>query len=265
MSDLDPFSIDTIHRLWDELAEIPASMPETAVETLFNQVGTLIHSWHGLWLAVLRFDDAAPSDVLLGWRPRSVYFYSKLESDDRVYKQTIKRLDQGEVDESSRNHARQAGKFRASLLVDHVSEAFFQGEHYRDHYLQRGIADRLFVTLPVNEDTESYFIFDRMVNQPRFTYSDLDTASYALRSLSWLVRQLHLSYGHLVARDPLTPSERTVIRHLLRGLPEKAVARKMGHSPNTTHQHVKTLFRKFNVQSRTQLLSLWLGQQEASG
>src|SRR5699024_11120657 len=107
-----------------------------------------------------------------------------------------------------------------------------------------GIIDRLFVVLPVNADTESYFIFDRMEDQPRFTYSDLAIARYALRSLSWLVRQLHLSHGHLVARDPLTQSERKVIKHLLRGLPEKAVARKMGHSPNTTHQHVKTLFRK---------------------
>ncbi|MFT6554775.1 hypothetical protein [Alloalcanivorax venustensis] len=73
------------------------------------------------------------------------------------------------------------------------------------HYLGRGITDRLFVVMPVNEDVESYFMFDRLRGQPDFTPQDLEIASYALRSLGWLNRQIHLSYGQLMADAPLTP------------------------------------------------------------
>ncbi|WP_415028532.1 hypothetical protein [Alloalcanivorax venustensis] len=37
------------------------------------------------------------------------------------------------------------------------------------------------------------------------------------------------------------------------------MAEAMGQSPHTTHQYVKTLFRKFNVRSRAELTALWLG------
>ena len=149
--------------------------------------------------------------------------------------------------------------FRATLLVDHVSEGFYSGDHYIHHYLGRGITDRLFVVMPVNEDVESYFMFDRLRGQPDFTPQDLEIASYALRSLGWLNRQIHLSYGQLMADAPLTPTERGVLKHMLAGSAEKNIAEAMGQSPHTTHQYVKTLFRKFNVRSRAELTALWLG------
>lgn len=127
------------------------------------------------------------------------------------------------------------------------------------HYLGRGITDRLFVVMPVNEDVESYFMFDRLRGQPDFTPQDLEIASYALRSLGWLNRQIHLSYGQLMADAPLTPTERGVLKHMLAGSAEKNIAEAMGQSPHTTHQYVKTLFRKFNVRSRAELTALWLG------
>jgi len=256
---IDDTTLAAIHRLWDEMAELPASAPEVSLGKLFSGISALIDSPHGLWLSSLRLADDADTDPLLGWRARSVFFHGQLPADQQAYTSAVKRLDRGIPDESTYNHVLRAGRFRATLLVDHVSTEFFSGEHYIHHYLGRGITDRLFVVMPVNEDVESYFMFDRLRDQPDFTPRDLEIASYALRSLGWLNRLIHLSHGQLVADAPLTPTERGVLKHLLGGSAEKIIAEAMGQSPHTTHQYVKTLFRKFNVRSRAELTALWLG------
>ncbi|MBL7251362.1 helix-turn-helix transcriptional regulator [Alloalcanivorax marinus] len=247
-----------IHALWDELAELPASQPDTALDLLLNRIAGLIDSHHGYWLCSIRLVDD-DGDALLGWRARSIRFFGELPADQEVYVATVKRLDKGIPDESTRNHVHQAGRFRATLLRDHVSAAFYRGDHYIHHYLGRGITDRLFVVMPVNQDLESFFVFDRLRDQADFTSRDMEVARYALRSLSWLNRQIHLSHGQFMAEAPLTPTERLVLKHLLAGHAEKAIADTLGQSPHTTHEYVKTLFRKFNARSRAQLTALWLG------
>ncbi|MES1940908.1 LuxR family transcriptional regulator [Salinisphaera sp. T5B8] len=256
---IPPSISDRIHELWDELAAIPASQPEERLQHLFDTVGALIGSRHGFWLSSSRMHEPSADDPLLGWRARSIHFYGELASDQTAYRQSVKCFDAGRIDESTRNHVHQAGRFRASLLADHVSAAFFNGRHYDEHYRARGIVDRLFVVLPVGEDVESFFIFDRLDGEPDFDHEALAVASYALRSLSWFTRQLHLSYGQLVAKTPLTPTERRVLRRLLSGRAEKAIAHDIDQSPHTTHNYFTNIFRKFNVRSRAELMALWLG------
>ncbi|ASK33371.1 helix-turn-helix transcriptional regulator [Alloalcanivorax mobilis] len=256
---IDDATLASIHCLWDEMADLPASEPEISLGKLFSRIGNLIESRHGYWLSSLRLIDDAAADPLYGWRARSIVFHGELPADQHAYTSTVKQLDKGIPDESTYNHVRRAGRFRATLMVDHVSKEFYSGDHYIHHYLGRGIIDRLFVVMPVNEDVESYFIFDRLRGEPNFTPKELEIASYALRSLGWFNRQIHLSYGQLVADSPLTPTERNVLKHLLSGSAEKIIAEAMSQSPHTTHQYVKTLFRKFNVRSRAELTALWLG------
>lgn len=255
---LDDDTFAAIHGLWDEMAALPASEPERGLRALFTGVGELIASQHGLWLCSVRLSNAC-DDPLLGWRVRAVFFHGEMPADQKTYLRSAKRLDDGEVDESTRNHVRQAGVFRATLLADHISDGFFERDHYLEHYQGRGINDRLFVVLPVNEDLESYFMFDRLLGEPNFTRRDLAIARYALRSLSWFNRQLNLSHGQLIADEPLTPTERRILTELLAGNPEKRIAVSLEQSPHTTHQHVKRIFRKFNVRSRAELMALWLG------
>lgn len=255
---LDDHCLAAIHDLWDEMATLPASEPERGLRTLFAGVGDLIGSGHGLWLCAVRLSDAC-DDPMLGWRVRAAFFHGEMPADRKTYARSAKRLDDGEVDESTHNHVRQAGVFRATLLADHTSEGFFERDHYLDHYKGRGINDRLFVILPVNEDLESYFMFDRLLGEPNFSHRDLAIARYALRSLGWFNRQLNLSYGQLIAEEPLTPTERRTLTELLAGNAEKQIAESLTQSPHTTHQHVKSIFRKFNVRSRAELTALWLG------
>lgn len=257
---IDDPTLAAVHRLWDELGQRPASDPENNLSALFSGVGDLIDSRHGCWLCAVRLSEN-DRDPLNGWRPASVVFHGELPNDQAAYRKAVSGVERGreQPDESTFAHVRQAGRFRASLLSDQVSEAFYQGRSYQLHYLGRGIIDRLFVILPVNEDLESFFMFDRLRGQAPFRRSDLEIAAYALRSLAWFNRQLHLGHGRLIAEEPLTAAERRVLKPLLGGGVEKAIADDLNQSPHTTHQHVKTIFRKFNVRSRAELMALWLG------
>ena len=54
---IDEETRTAIHRLWDEMAELPASAPEVCLNKLFTEISPLIDSHHGLWLSSLRLAD----------------------------------------------------------------------------------------------------------------------------------------------------------------------------------------------------------------
>jgi DNA-binding NarL/FixJ family response regulator len=56
----------------------------------------------------------------------------------------------------------------------------------------------------------------------------------------------------------LFPRQREVLEGLLRGLGEKEVALELGISPHTVHTYVTGIYRHFEVDSRSALLSLWI-------
>jgi DNA-binding NarL/FixJ family response regulator len=53
---------------------------------------------------------------------------------------------------------------------------------------------------------------------------------------------------------PVTPREHQVLRLLAEGLPNRAVAERLGISTRTAQKHVENLFKKFNVHSRRDLV-----------
>ena len=117
----------------------------------------------------------------------------------------------------------------------------------------------MYIAFPVNQDAESWFGFFRKVGTPRFSSVERDTLAYALRGIKWFHRQLMLGYGLLIAKEPLAPAERRVLQYLLSGIPEKEIGLKLGLTANSAHQYVVALYRKFGVNSRAALMSLWLG------
>jgi len=57
---------------------------------------------------------------------------------------------------------------------------------------------------------------------------------------------------------PMAPRLRQTLELLLAGDSEKQIARKLAISPHTVHAYVKSLYRKFNVSSRGELLARWV-------
>lgn len=57
------------------------------------------------------------------------------------------------------------------------------------------------------------------------------------------------------ARQGLTERQQDVLTHLLEGLPNKLIARRLGLTVNTVKEHVSAILQRLGARSRTQLLS----------
>lgn len=56
----------------------------------------------------------------------------------------------------------------------------------------------------------------------------------------------------------LSPRQKQTLELLLRGDSEKQIAYKLGISRHTVHVYVKDLYKRFDVNSRGELLALWV-------
>lgn len=249
-----------IHRLWDELADFDAAHSDEALAHLMTGLCTLAGAYNILWMGAVRLDTTFTGDPIKGWRPRVIrHLHLSVPLDDAAWKETEK-LERGVVDITTIRNTENAGTFRANRLCDLVGPEWFESLYYRVHYRGLGTADAIWVAFPVNEDAESWFGIYRALDCPPFTEAERDAIAYALRGIKWFHRQLMLSHGLLVALTPLTPAERRVLHLLLTGLSEKLIAAELGKSYHTVHERITAIFRKFGVNNRAALMSLWLGQ-----
>jgi len=253
-------SNDFIHTLWDELADFDAARSDEALSHLMGKLCVLAGAWNIAWVGIVRLGAAFPCDPIKGWRPRIVRYLNPSPPLEDNAREQMAKLEQGIVDVTSIRNAEGAGAFRANRLCDLVGPEWFESPYYQSHYRGLGTADAIWVAFPVNEDAESWFGIFRAPDYPPFTEAERDTVAYALRGIKWFHRQLMLSNGLLVAVTPLTPAERRVLHLLLTGLSEKLIAAELDRSYHTTHECITAIFRKFGVNNRAALMSLWLGQ-----
>jgi pSer/pThr/pTyr-binding forkhead associated (FHA) protein len=66
--------------------------------------------------------------------------------------------------------------------------------------------------------------------------------------------------NELPALKLLSEGQRRVLDVLLTGLQEKEVANQLHLSPHTVHNHVKEIYKKLQVNSRSELLALFVGE-----
>ncbi len=89
----------------------------------------------------------------------------------------------------------------------------------------------------------------------------------ALDELAAGVRAVHRGARHLspqvaarlaesVSREPLTAREEEVLRLVVEGLSNKAIAIRLGIAVGTVKSHLKVIFAKLHVQSRTQAVAI---------
>jgi len=64
----------------------------------------------------------------------------------------------------------------------------------------------------------------------------------------------------VVRGEPLSPRERQTLKLLLIGDAEKQIAAKLSISRHTVHVYVKSLYKRFDVNSRGELLARWVHQ-----
>lgn len=256
----DEIDIERIYALWDELADFDVSRMAEARTHLLSGVCDMIDARQADWIGAVRFVDNMHRDPLFGWRPRSL---SALYPDDetaRIIQEAFALMEQGTPDITTIRNAELAGTFRVFMLDELATAEWFEGDAYKNYY--RGIdrLDSIWVGIPINADAEIQIGFHRALSQTPFCERDRQIVSHALRGIRWFYRLQMLSEGIGVAREPLTPMEGNVLQGLLQGFSERKIAENIGQSPHTTHDHVKRIYRKYGVSSRSALMALWLGQ-----
>lgn len=249
-------------QFWDRLADYPAEETDQALSFVFQALAEEIDAQNAFWCGVVQMIDEAgkQSDSMAGWRVIAFENMHPLSAEEMKKVEAMKDDQDTEPSLTSKALARTAGSFRACHLFDGTfdMETFTQTRHYRQVYLGQGIVDRIWCVAPVNQDAESCFCFDRIGGDQPFTTEDVAKVATALRAIKWFHRRILLSHGILLGDTPLIPSHRRVLVQLLSGQSEKEIADALGLSAETVHSYVREIYRSFNVNSRAQLMALWL-------
>lgn len=251
--------IDAIYALWEELADFPISESDAALTHLLTALCDMLGAQNALWSALVRLPTPVAGDRLEGWRPRLVRLLHPVPAVAESMQQQFDKLWSPEVDLSQILAVSGDEPFRTRLLFEALPPEWFDGEHYRRHYLSIGFADSISVRWALNDDVRVHLFLFRSAAAPRFTADDKAPLALAMRGLKWFLRRQLLGHGLLIASTPLTPTERKVLLALLEGRVEKQIAQDLAQSPNTTHVHVKSIYGKFGVTKRSALTALWLG------
>lgn len=257
---------ERIYRLWDELSDFGVAAVDEALMHCLGQLCRWLNADNAFWIGAVRIMDGnrARTDPILGWRATTVEWLNAPAMDQSLQRQRINRMNKDDPGQATRSLVETAGQFRvhrlrAGDLVDF--EDFRRTDHYDFFYRSLGIADRIWVVFPVSREAECYYCIDKQGPRRRFSAADAELAGTVMRGIKWFHRQLLLSHGLGLAETPLTPAEKRALRLLVTGDCEKTIAKRLGVTAGTTHQYVLSIYRKFGVRSRPELLSLWLNHR----
>jgi DNA-binding CsgD family transcriptional regulator len=253
-----------IHQMWDELADFQAADWEPALRHLLERVVQLIGASNAGWLGAVRLLPDAHDDLLRGWRPRGSVLLHPTEVIETSVRTMTKRLDRAKPDVTTMRVMQRTGSFRVLRLRDLVDESWFESDFYREYYESTGMCDAMYTIIPVNEHAESLVSLFRDRSLPAFSAEDVEAASYALRGTRWFHQRVLLSQGLVLAKSPLTSTETRVVRELLQGDIERAVSIKLGLSYHSAREHIANIYKKFGINSRAELMALWLGKRAES-
>jgi len=259
--DPKPDQWESIHALWNELAEFPAAEIDSALFHLMTALCRRLGADNAVWVGSAKVvtGAAARLDPQLGWRGVAV---RHLHETPLARARTAEAI-RGQVRDPGMTTVALAagvGSFRVHRLHDGFVDiaAFKETAHYRIIYRDAGIVDRMFIGVPVNRSVESFFLIDRYGEKALFSAQEEAWTRSLMGGLKRFSRDLMLSHGLLLATTPLTPAERRITRLLLTDRSEKEIAEAMGQAPATTHKYITEILRKLGVKGRAGLMALWL-------
>lgn len=288
MTNALPAAMDSLFPLWEDMAAHPAGETDAALKGLMRWISLAIDADNVVWMGAVRVLKGAEArrEPFRGWRLR---MRCTLRAESAAYRKLLAsyldsehygRLTAGyyrrahedwkdaHIGMASRAFVAEAGRFRMHRMRDGWIDfpAFAKTAHYQLYYENLGIADRIWVGVPVNGISESVFLIDRIRKRgkaphARFRPEEAELAAAAIRGVPEFHRRLFLENGLLAGEKPLSPMQRQILRGLLTGRSEKEIAADVGQMATTTHKHVTGLYAVFRVTSRAALMALWLGRK----
>ncbi len=261
--EFSPVVIEKLIMLWDDLEAFAPNETSAANIHLMKTLADWLEADYAYWCGLLRMADGevAAADPIGGWRNRVHQPYKIPDVYQEKKEEILENQHLSEtVGAASIAIMREAGNFRIRLLRELVDlSEYEQSEHFEKYQMPYGLTDRLYVVTPLNEDTESCFCFELAGGDKRFCSEEANLVGTALRSVRWFQRRLFLSHGLLVGDEILNEIERSIVCLLLTDKSEKEIAQEIDRATSTTHNYITGIYRKFGVNNRAGLMSIWLG------
>ncbi|TWT88262.1 Bacterial regulatory protein, luxR family [Pseudobythopirellula maris] len=143
-------------------------------------------------------------------------------------------------------------------------EALLASSLYRDCFQPSGFQDAWMSVRVIDADYSFGLIAPQRTGAARLSNSEINTLSTLGRITGalWMdVAQRPVKTAdHLLEAHGLPETQVKVLKFALTGLSEKWIARRIDRSPHTVHNHLRELYRRFNVSSRAELIALSLGR-----
>lgn len=252
-------------KLLESLSRVSATNSEDVFHELLRGLAELVEADDAF--AVLARKTAQTTESacpLNGWRPRELFFLDDPSPEER--EQIRVWMSQPEHVASDRftlSLVQNSGQARAWLRQDVIPDSGWHAEPTFALLQMRGMCDRIVGGTPLSPELELFVGLDRCVGSPEFGVQERDSLLFAMKLLIPVGRNLALSYGLAGSEAALTERERDVLRELLRGATVQEIADAARLSPHTVNDHLKAIYRKFKVRSRTELTALWLQSWES--
>lgn len=169
-----------------------------------------------------------------------------------------------------------AGLYR---MRDLAPDRFYQGEYFRNYYVQTGLAEEIgfFVDIPQGATVVLSLMRDErpFSNREMKALAEIRPVVEACIRRHWadlpsrfdqtapdrhgsaLQSQLERSF-HSFGDGVLTPREREIVEHTLKGHSADAVGRILGISPGTVRIHRRNIYTKLRISSQGELFSRFI-------
>ncbi len=178
-------------------------------------------------------------------------------------------------------HAALAGKRGLWRMRELAPDRFFSSDYFRTYYSQTELAEEIGFFVPLAPDVTVVLSLMRAMDRRVFTRAEMGLLRAAEPFVHTLVQTFWGTAaarfdvegdddGRPQARDAgrdqqhvwnvgnLTRRETVIVDLVLRGHSSEAVGQQLGISTGTVKVHRRNVYRKLNISSQTQLLSLYL-------
>lgn len=241
---------------WARLASLSLARPVEAMQVLLQCAEDHLRADGGVVVIAARDPDSRDNPASIeGWVPAGIVRSYDTEPSPREYRNFVK--NQLATDEWIVGTMRDVGTHRAFIRRDILGDRPWSSCPSSFLLAVHGVDDRMVGHHALNENLEVTICLDRK-GPNSWTEQDRDWLLDLVVGLGPFTARLAMSYGLLRSQQALSPRERETLLHLLDGEPEALIADEMELAHSTVHQYVMSIFRKWDVNSRAELMAKWM-------
>ena len=256
--------MDRVDYLHQKIQSLPVTRSAQALKCFQELLVERLDASNVLWFAVYKGTYGYKSwyhTRINEWKLMDIASYTDDEWDSELaLSEYYSRCEQdGHMDPLLEHAIQSVGTTRVHRIRQCVEYEEWQ-KHWMFTFLkERDIAERMISVFSISDLSESCFVVDRCNGAKPFTKEDADEVHKLLirfpRLHYWLMLERGLTEP---ATRPLSPREKQVLQLLLSSLPEAEIAKKLDLAKGTVHNYISSIYKIFNLNSRYELVQLWL-------